>query len=242
MLINADLKQIEVLVLAQLCKDLDLIKLLNQGKDLHKFSASKLYNKKEEDVTDEERSRSKEATFELSYGAGANSIALKTDKNVEWAKDFISNFYSLFPDVKNWHNKIQEEVKKTSELVLFTGMRLKFKQYPAKYDWQDPNKLYYNPPEIKNYPVQHIAGMIMAILAGMFYRNYAVHKRNKYLLINTVHDSLMLDCKEDFIDEAIEDIIKTLDKVSEVIYTLFNERLIVPLKIDVSIGDRWSDL
>jgi DNA polymerase I len=243
-LINCDLKQIEIIVFAQLCKDPTLIDLLNKGKDIHKFIASNVYDKPEEEITDEERSSAKTSSFGIIYGNGAKTLSERTGRTQEWAQDFINTFYELFPKAKEWHEKIQKQVEKTGQLTLFTGMTLKFKKYPAKFDWQIRKgiKESYNPPDIKNHPVQHLAALIMAILAGQFYRNYAVHKRDKYLMINTVHDSLMLDCKDDYIDEAILDVSQTLESISLILKEKFNETMLVPIKIDISTGERWSEL
>lgn len=244
MLINADLKQIEVCIFAHMCKDPTLINLLKNSKDIHKFIGAHVYGKAEEEVTDEERTDAKTSTFGIIYGNGAKTLSERTNRSVEWSKEFIDTFYDLFPKAREWHNEIQKKVEKSGELELFTGMRLRFNKYPAKFDWQIKKgiKESYNPPDIKNHPVQHLAAMIMAMLSGRFYRNYAVHDRDKYLMINTVHDSLMLDCREDYVDEAVLNISNTLDEIPEVIYTLFKERLEVPIKIDVSIGESWADL
>ncbi len=243
MLINCDLKQIEVCVFAQLCKPKLLIERLNSGKDVHKFIGSNVFNVSEEEVSDEQRSDAKTSTFGIIYGNGAKTLSERTGRDFEWCKGFIQEFYELFPEAKAWHNEIIKRVEQTGCLKLFTGEILKFNKYPAKYDWQKQKGIIesYNPPDIKNYPVQHLAWVITSIILGQIYR-IAVHKRNKYLLINTVHDSIMIDARPDDVDEAINDLILCVDKVKDIIYTKFNERLIVPIKMDVSIGDDWLTL
>lgn len=244
MLINLDLKQIEIVIFAQLCKDPTLIMLLNQGKDIHKFIGSNVYGKPEEEITSDERTSAKTSSFGIIYGNGAKTLSERTGRSLEWASDFINTFYELFPKAKEWHTQIQKEVEKTGTLTLFTGMRLEFQKYPAKFEWQIKKGIResYNPPDIKNHPVQHLAALLMAILVGQFYRNYAIHKRYKYIMINTVHDSLMIDCKDDYVEEAVLDVVQTLDTIPGIIKEKFNEVMVVPIKIDVSVGETWSDL
>lgn len=244
MLINADLKQIEVCIFAQLCKPKLLLELLNAGKDIHRFIGANVYGKAEETLTDDERTDSKTSTFGIIYGNGAKTLSERTGRDQEWCSTFINTFFELFPEARDWHNRCYKQVEETGRLTLFTGMILKFKKYPAKFDWQKKKGIIesYNPPDIKNHPVQHLAQMIMAILSGRFYIDFAVKKRDKYLMINTVHDSLMLDCKEEYIDEAIQDITHIVDRLPEIVYTIFKEHIIVPIKIDISCGERWSDL
>lgn len=244
MLINADLKQIEVCIFAHLCKDPLLIKLLNEGKDIHKFIGSNVYQKLEEDITIEERNDAKTSTFGIIYGNGSKTLSERTGRTQEWAGEFITEFYTLFPKAKEWHDQIIKTVNQTGHLKIFTGEILKFRKYPSKYEWQKKQGIIesYNPPDIKNYPVQHLAWIISSIMLGQFWRKKALHKRDKYLMINTVHDSMMLDCCPEYIEESKQDIQEIVDNIPNIMLELFNEQLLVPIKIDISVGERWSDL
>lgn len=244
MLINIDLKQIEVVCFAQFCKDPLLVQLLNDNKDIHRFIASNVFNKPETEIADSERSDAKASSFGIIYGNGPKTLSERTGRDFTWCKEFIASFYEMFPKAKEWHTRIQEEVNTTGQLKLFTNEIIKFNKYPAKYDWQFEKGITesYNPPDIKNHPVQHIAALIMKMILGQFYRQYALEDRDKYIMINTVHDSLMLDCKEEYIDEAVNNFNKTLDNMPDKIYNLWRERFVVPIRADISIAQNWYDL
>ncbi len=244
MLINMDLTQIEVCIFAQFCRDPLLIKLINDQTDLHRYIASNVFNKPEQDITQQERSDAKQSTFGILYGNGPKTLSERTGRDFEWCKNFIQSFYEMFPKAKEWHNEIIARVNATGELKLFTGEVLKFIKYPAKYDWQFQKGIVesYNPPDIKNYPVQHTAALLMKMIISDFYRKYALRKRDKYLLINTVHDSLMLDSRDEYIEECLADINETLDNVPNHMLQLWNEKLLVPIKIDISMAETWYDL
>lgn len=243
-LINADLKQIEIVIFAHLCQDPYLTQLLKEGKDLHKMTASIVLDIPEEGVTDNERGDAKAGNFGIIYGNGPPKLAKTTGRDVEWCKNYIDSFYEMFPKAKEWHDKIQKIVNATGQLRLFTGMILKFRKFPAKYEWQKRKGITesYNPPDIKNHPVQHLASLVTAIFIGQFFRQKAIYKRDKYLMINTVHDSLMLDCKSEFVEEAKQDILEIVDRIPDIVYKLWNERIEVPIKVDISVGDSWYDL
>lgn len=243
-IVNLDLKQIEVAVFSQLCKDKTLIGLLNQGVDLHTYTASDVTGKDEKDVTKEERQDAKAGNFGIIYGNGAGKLSSTTGRSVEWCRDYINRFYEMFPGAKIWHDNIQQEVEDSGQLKLFTGEILKFEKRPAKFDWQIRQGIResYNPPDIKNHPVQHIAAVISFIMIGSFFREYAIHKRDKYLMINTVHDSLMLDCRAEYVEEAEKDLQECVDRLPEKIYTLFNEKFSVPIRCDIEHGQSWGDL
>jgi DNA polymerase I-like protein with 3'-5' exonuclease and polymerase domains len=78
-------------------------------------------------------------------------------------------------------------------------------------------------------------------MLGIFWRTKALLNRDKYLLINTVHDSVMLDCKSEFINQAYKDL-KVLENVKEVAEEYFNDNLIVPIQVEISHGQSWADL
>src|SRR3990167_7556419 len=162
-------------------------------------------------------------------------------KNVRPLKLLIFN-YIIFPKIKDWHDSMILRVNMSGNLELWDGMILKFKQYEAKFDWQDPTKLYYNPAEIKNYPVQHSAFVIISAFIAEFMRLKALHNRDKYLLINTVHDSVMLDCRPEHIEQAQNDLKEVLDKLPETLYNKFGLKLLVPITADISTGLTWYDL
>ena len=242
MLINIDLCQIEMVWFAQLSKDKLLIKLINDGTDLHRYTASLILDKPE--ISAQERQDAKTANFGIIYGNGPKTLSENTGRSFDWCKNYIEEFYNMFHEAKSWHDSILSTVKQTSNLKLFTNEVLYFRKYPAKYDWQFQQGITesYNPPEIKNYPVQHIAGLTMKMIIAEFARKKAFMKRDKYLLINTVHDSLMIDAKEEYSDEAISDFNEVLDSIPSIIYNVFNERMLVPIKCDISMGACWHDL
>jgi DNA polymerase-1 len=243
MIINADLKQVEIIIFAWLCKDPTLIRLIKAGQDMHRYVGSLVYDKPEDDITDQERSDIKAGNFGIIYGNGAFKLSQTTGRSEQWCKEFIEQFYETFPGAKKWHTEIVNQVNKTGQLKILTGETLKFKKYPAKYEWQIKRGIResYNPPDIKNHPVQHTAYIITSMILGQLFRK-AIHQRDKYLLINTVHDSFMIDSKEEYVDIAIKDITESVDNTRETIYNKFKVEFDLPLKVDISVGDNWSEL
>lgn len=244
MLINCDLKQIEVVVLAQLSGDKAFIKLLNDGVDIYKYFACFMYDKEYDFIIKQERDDLKEPVLGMSYGKGAKAMAKKAGKPEEWCKQFIETYYSTFPKVKETHNKWLQIVKDTGELQMFDGIRLQFKYWEKTWS-EEYNcwfKAGYKPTEIKNYPVQHTAFVIFSLFLGEFWRRKALHNRHKYLLINTVHDSMMLDCRNKYIEDAKKDIQEVLDTIPDLLYNMYGLKLQVPLRVDITTGHSWYEL
>lgn len=244
MLINLDFKQIEVVVLALLSQDECFIKLLQQGTDIYKYFASIMYDKTQDEITDDERNSLKIPILGISYGKGAKKLARETGKSEEWCKEFIDSFYGQFPKVKELHNRWIDEVNKTGSLRMFDGVNLTFKYYDKV--WSDEYNCWfkagYKPTEIKNYPVQHTAFVFISTFVSKFYTEYALNNRGKYLLINTVHDSVMLDCRDTFVTEAINDLNNVLDKLPELMLQLYKLNVNLPIRADITKGNSWFEL
>lgn len=244
MIVSVDLSQVEVIVFADYCRDKMLNKLLLDGLDLHRFTAAHVAGKDEIDITTGERKLAKAGNFGIIYGNGAPRLAQTTGNSVEWCAQYIKEFYELFPGAKEWHKNIQDEVNKTGQLRIWTGETLKFKKYPAKYDWQKRQGIIesYNPPDIKNHPIQHTAWIITSIMLGKFWREKALHNRDKYLMINTVHDSLMLDVRPEYVELAKKDLQEVVDRLPEWVLQYFNHTMSVPIKCQISVAESWGDL
>lgn len=245
-LIEADFKQLEVVAAAFLSGDEILKAEINLGVDLHYANAEWKYQKPREQITDDERTLVKRQTFQLLYGATAYALALSVGCTKEEAQAFIDGFYAKYKGIAAWHKKLEKDVYRnavisenglrTSIYTNITGRKLKFKEVIRKNGCRE-----FNLPDIKNYPVQEFAtASIVPIQFGKLYRALLPH-RDKVLLINTVHDSVISDCKKEFAFETCK-IIENVLQYSRWMKELWNIDFDLPLKVDISIGNSWYDL
>lgn len=246
-LFSVDLSQIEIIVFAHLCKDKTLTRLLQEGLDVHRYLASITLGIPEHEITDEQRKRTKAVTFGIIYGNGAFTLSETLNVTKEIAQDYITAFYETFPGAKTWHTRIQAEVLRNGMLKTFTGRLLKFKKYPAKFEWQIKKGIIesYNPPDIKNYPVQSLAGDIYKLLLVHIYRDYLSKShefRENIKIINTIHDSIMFDCNKGWEEELLGLIRSTLDNAACLVYNQYNETINLPIKYTLESGPTWFDL
>jgi len=253
-LIEADYSQLEINVLALLSKDSILINDLKSGRDLHTMRASELYNIKEYDVTPKQRRLAKTLSFQLQYGAGAKTMADINKIPQKIAKDFIHNFFDRYEDVFRWHQDLLNYIhtnRKNSgertamglprykcEMPTITGRNLVFKEYDSKYK---KGETAFSPTEIKNYPVQSVATDIMKIALGAL--AYRVWFDNDILLVNTIHDNIMLDVAEDLHDKSCKLLTWAMvDRTTDILKSRYNIELPVPLTIDIKSGASWDSM
>lgn len=198
MIIQADVKGLEVVVAAWLSQDPVLIHELKSGIDIHGEN-QKAFNLPERVIA-------KILKFRILYGGNEYSFVNDPDfmivskKEAYW-KEVIDKYYTKYRGIAKWHNDIIREVSNTSCLTTPFGRTY-------KWDLKKNGQFKLPTTEIKNYPVQGTGADIVAIArVSLFRRMRAMGLKS--LLINTVHDSIVFDA----IDNEVATIVKLLKEV-----------------------------
>jgi DNA polymerase I-like protein with 3'-5' exonuclease and polymerase domains len=258
---EADYSQLEMVMLAVLSGDTQLIEDIRTGTDMHKALFKALYGR---EMKPEERKKFKRCSFALVYGAGAKGISEQSGLSVDDARKFIRVFYDRYPGVKQWHDAVYEAVKAGREykgrkdpdtslpmgdsvyVSPFSQRRFVFHEYPNSPEvqkWKGTVSSF-SPTETKNYPVQGGAtGDIVPLVLGKLYRVLRNNPRlkDKCLMINTVHDSVMFDIHKDVLDEALVVIKQTMESAPQLIKETFDFTFPLKLNVGVSCGPTWFD-
>lgn len=231
-LINVDAKHLDWTAAVWLSQDKTGIEEIRNGFDLH---------------TDNQRafglpSRliAKVFLFRIIFGGTAFSFAKDNDfaeckLSVEQWETVIGKFYKKYDGIHLWHNKLVKEATTTGSLSIPTGRSWKFelvKDYKGDSKWPITN--------IKNYPVQGLEADLMSITRVSLY-NRIKHDKD-ILLINTVHDSLLLDCPKSKADFVIETIRGVFKDVPANFRKLFGVEFNLPYRGEISIGDDWLNM
>jgi|TARA_Y100000310_G_scaffold20001_1_gene19508 DNA polymerase I-like protein with 3'-5' exonuclease and polymerase domains len=260
-IIEADVAQLEIVAAAYLSQDLNLLKDITSGLDLHCLSLSlwktgdyhaihSLYLKGEKETT-KLRKTAKFLSFRLLYGSGYKSLAKQFNLSEKDAKAFIDNYYARYKGLKQWQNENITAVgvgaehegektslgvpAKTSRMVTKTGRRFVFVEDDPR-DWMRFKGPNFNPAKIKNYPVQGFAtGDLFQLMLGKMFRwvraNYP----------GTEHDGVQLDGELLLVNTVHDSILfdyggKNVRQVSELIrqkMELIGMELITQWGIDI---------
>lgn len=223
-LVEGDLSQAEVRVLAWFCKDPNLIEALAQGGDMHIRTASIMFDKKPEEITPEMRQAAKRITFGLIYGKTVESLAKDLGVSIPEAKELYKRFFDAFPRVQEWIHAQQRLVLKTG--VVTTPFKRK-----RRFDFITAENRNEVMRQAVNTPIQSVASDI-TLSAIIRIGNKLGNSTNTRLLI-TVHDSILLETKDDPVEVA-----RWL-KQQMVGDVLDNT---VPFEAEVAIGKRWGSL
>lgn len=256
-IVNADFSQLEVVGLAILSLDRQLIDDIKSGRDMHVVRAAELLGIVESSVTKQQRQLAKMLSFQLQYGSGARNMAEQNKIHINLAKKFIEQYYERYKDVKRWQDHVRESVVASRRVEGHTkggyprgvgtyrspsGRAYSFYEYDPMGNWQkDPS---FSPTEMKNYPCQGFStGDVMALYRSQVMRQLLPHMFTNILFINSVHDSVMFDCDG---EESVAICKKVLYNVCKELPMLLTKRfgIEVPLEfnIDVETGPSWAEL
>jgi DNA polymerase I-like protein with 3'-5' exonuclease and polymerase domains len=233
MLLNADAKQLEWVCAAYLSQDKVAIKEINDELDQHTD------NQKRFGLPD--RLTAKTFVFRLIYGGSAFSYA--NDNNFKhigneafWQK-VIDEFYKKYTGLKDWHDEIFFRAKKDAKLTMLTGREYKYPPVINAF-----GKLKYPRTRILNYPVQGLGADLMAI-ARVSLRNRLADMEG-VKLINTVHDSIMLDYDPEvcYTNSIVEIVNNCFTDIPKNFNKLFGKEFNLPMRVDVQVGTSWGNL
>ena len=256
-IVNADFSQLEVVGLAILSLDQQLIDDIKSGRDMHVVRAAELLGIAESAVTKQQRQLAKMLSFQLQYGSGARNMAEQNKIHINLAKKFIEQYYERYKDVKRWQDYVRESVVASRRVEGHTkggyprgvgtyrspsGRAYSFYEYDPMGGWQkDPS---FSPTEMKNYPCQGFStGDVMALYRSQVMRQLLPYMFTNILFINSVHDSVMFDCDS---EESVAICKKVLYNMCKELPMLLTKRfgIEVPLEfnIDVETGSSWANL
>jgi DNA polymerase I len=258
-IVEADFKQLEMLELAFLSKDPQLLADLRDGVDMHDALYQGMYGLP---MPPEHRKQFKRCSFALIYGAGAAGIAEQGGITKAEAARFISQFYSRYVGVMAYHGLVTRQANlgavyagrkdKATLLPLRdyvdvdarTKRRYSFHEYVGNFP--KPGTTSFSPNELKNYPVQGGAtGDKVPLCVGALHRVLRNHPNplmsTHCLMINTIHDSILFDVHNNVLVEAVSTIKQVMESTPELYERAFGCKLPLPMKVSISTGPNWFE-
>ncbi len=230
-LVSLDYSQIELRVLASVAGDPAMIGAFKKGIDIHKLTASNVFNVPIEKVTSEMRGLAKTLNFGVIYGMGPNAFAQTGGISTAEAKKFIEEYFSDFSSVKVWQEDMIRRAKKLGYVENLNGRR---RMVPGI---NHPNRRFSSEAErvATNMPIQGLAADIIK-LAMIKVEQLAKKQKwgDKVRPLLSIHDELIFEVD----DKIVAEVVPEIKKVMEGAYKLQN----VELKVDSAVGKSWSEL
>ena len=224
---SADYSQIELRVMAHLSGDENMINVFKDGKDLHAATAATIYKKDIEEITRDERTKSKRANFGIIYGITVFGLAERLDISREESKQLIDGFFKTFPKVKDYMDKVIEEARQNEYVETLFGRR----RYLKDINSQNATVRGFAERNAINAPIQGTAADIIKVaMIRIFQRFKAENIRSKMIL--QVHDELNFSVYPEEKEKVEQIVIEEMQNAIE---------MKVPLIADCGFGNNWLE-
>lgn len=226
-IMSADYNQIELRLLANFSQDPTLIDSYNNNIDIHTTTASHIFNKPLDMVTQNERRTAKAVNFGVVYGISDYGLSQNINMPQKVAKEYITSYFEKYSGVKKYLDANVDNAKKDGYAKTMFG---RIRRIPELTVSNYQTRVF-GERVAMNMPLQGSASDIIKI--AMLKTDEALRKNNmRSLLILTIHDELILD-----VYPGEEELAKKVLKESmENVATLQ-----VPLLVDISYGKTWFD-
>ncbi len=224
---SADYSQIELRVMAHLSNDQEMIRVFNEGKDLHAATAANIYKKPIEKVTRDERTKSKRANFGIIYGITVFGLAERLSISRDEAKQLIDGYFTTFPEVHDYMEKAKQTARQKGYVTTLYGRR----RYLPDINSQNATVRGFAERNAINAPIQGTAADIIKVAMIRIHNRFKAEGiRSKMIL--QVHDELNFSVypEEQGRVEAI-----VLEEMQNAI------SLKVPLVADSGFGKNWLE-
>lgn len=224
---DADYSQIELRVLAHLSGDEQLIEAYRTGQDIHRITASKVFHTPFEEVTDLQRRNAKAVNFGIVYGISSFGLSQDLSISKKEAAEYIEQYFTTYPKVKEFLDKLVEEAKADGYITTMFGRRRPIPELASSNFMQRS----FGERVAMNSPIQGTAADIIKIAMIKVWK--ALKDAGcKSKLILQVHDELVIETyleEEEQVRQILTENMKSAADLS------------VALEIDLHTGKNWYE-
>ncbi|MEL0102337.1 MAG: DNA polymerase I [Gammaproteobacteria bacterium] len=226
-ILAADYSQIELRVMAHLCKDENLLKAFKDKIDIHSFTAAEIFNINIEEITEDDRRSAKAINFGLIYGMSSFGLAKQLKIPIHEAKNYMNIYFERYPKIKSYMSEIKNSARKNGYVQTLYGRKL----YLPEINSKQPQRRKYAERTAINAPVQGTAADIIKI-AMIDINNWLKKNNSQTKMIMQVHDELVFEIYEKDIKSEVENIVSIMKGCVE---------LDLPLEVNYGIDSNWGD-
>jgi len=227
LLISADYSQIELRLLAHLSHDPAFVEAFKAGGDIHRQTASILFDVPLDLVSPVMRGRAKTVNFATIYGQGPHALSRQLKIEHAEAKAFIARYFERFGGIRAYLDTTIEQARSQGYVQTIFGRR----RYIPELRDRNYNIRAFGERAAQNSPIQgSAADLIKIAMIHIDRRLRAEHPEARMLL--QVHDELVFEVPEREL-EPVEGLVRhEMEHAAE---------LTVPLVVDIGVGHDWLE-
>jgi DNA polymerase-1 len=225
--LGVDYSQIELRILAHFSGDEAFVTAFTKGIDVHRQTASVIFDVPIEAVSAVQRGQAKTVNFATLYGQGPFSLARQLGITREEARDFIDTYFERFAGVRDFLDR-QVEMAKTSGYVETLMGRRRYVPELKSGNW---NVRQFGERVAQNTPIQGTAADMMK--KAMIDVQAALDESGSpALVLLQVHDELLLEVPEGDVDVVRDLVVARMERAVE---------LKVPVVAEWGVGKNWYE-
>jgi DNA polymerase-1 len=227
-LVSSDYSQIDLRVLAHISGDENLINAFKNNLDIHRHTASLIFNMKEEDVPGAMRDMAKRVNFGIVYGMSPYGLSKDMGIDVGQAEEFINSYFQRYPGVKRY---MESQIEKARSCGYVTTI-LDRRRFIFDINSESPNIRQAAERVAINTPIQGSSADLLKL--AMIAIDGCIRKDNlKTKMALQVHDELVFEVPDEEIGVVQEMIREKMEGVAQ---------LKVPIKVGVKVGKNWAEI
>lgn len=224
---DADYSQVELRILAHMSGDEELINAYKNNQDIHRITASKVFNTPFEEVTPLQRRNAKAVNFGIVYGISSFGLAEDLSISRSEAKEYINSYFEQFPGIKRYLDEAVLFAKKNGYCKTLFGRRRPIEELSSSNHMVKQ----FGERVAMNAPIQGTAADIMKIAMINVYDRILEEKLESRLILQ-IHDELVIETKPEEKDMVVSLLKEEMEGAGN---------LLVPLIAECETGANWYE-
>lgn len=243
-LVSLDESAMELRVFSSVSNCTPMLEAFINGRDIHTAVASKATGIPYDDVDKDTRYYYKRVNWTILYAGSANTLHKRYRIPLKKAEKLFDDYFDEFPQVKEQIESTIKSARKSGYAESAFGRRRYFTYIKSSDD--SPQRAADERASV-NMPIQSAASDVL--MASLIIINKEIRKRGytkeQVVIVNTVHDSIVLDCRKEVvveISELCKDIMENIiDWAAIYMPNIDFSWLVCPLQTDAEVGSHYGN-
>lgn len=224
-LVIADYSQIELRILADFTDDPGFVSAFASGADLHRDTASRIFNTAPENVTSDQRSFAKRINFGVVYGIGAQRVSNLTGITLNEAQELLRKYFQTYRKLDGWLREAASRATRERQARTISGRIARF-----RFDHEDRQAVSLAERNGKNTPIQGSSADIFKRAMRLLHEEL---RGTNACIVNTIHDEIVVEADAGEAEEISKKVENAMCRAGEEYIKK------VPTKVESVIADEW---
>jgi DNA polymerase-1 len=226
-IVSADYSQIELRIIAEISKDVNMRQAFTDNIDIHTATAAKVYGIGLNEVDSTQRRNAKAVNFGIIYGQSAFGLSQNLGIPRKEAAEIIESYFAQYPGIKQYMADTMNFARENGYVCTLMGRR----RYLRDINSANQTVRGFAERNAINAPIQGSAADMIKIAMINIHREFKALKLDARMTMQ-VHDELVFDVPNHEI-EIVKPII--LDNMKNAIKTE------VPIMVEIGTGLNWLE-